>query len=275
MLIAHTPDADDAFAFYGMLNGKIATRMRVEHVVDDIEALNRRAFGGEIDVTALSVHAYAFLHSQYRILSAGASVGNGYGPVVVGRRDMELEGKRVAVPGRYTTANLVLKLAVAAADINTVEMRFDEVVEALKRGEVDAGLVIHEAQLTYKDQELVKILDLGEWWHEKTGLPLPLGINCIKRTIPEGQQLEFLNAMRESVEYALKNVDEALGYAMRYSRGAKEEQLRRFVLMYVNRDTCEMSGRVIKALDTLYEQAERAGLITKPPLDILFPSTLK
>ena len=158
-------------------------------------------------------------------------------------------------------------------NINTVEMRFDEVVEALKRGEVDAGLVIHEAQLTYKDQELVKILDLGEWWHEKTGLPLPLGINCIKRTIPEDQQLEFLNAMRESVEYALKNVDEALGYAMRYSRGANEEQLRRFVLMYVNRDTYEMSGRVIKALDTLYGQAEQAGLITKPPLDILFSST--
>ena len=277
MLIAHTPDADDAFAFYGMLNGKIATRMRVEHVVDDIEALNRRAFGGEIDVTALSVHAYAFLHSQYRILSAGASVGNGYGPVVVGRRDMELEGKRVAVPGRYTTANLVLKLAAATADINinTVEMRFDEVVEALKRGEVDAGLVIHEAQLTYKDQGLVKILDLGEWWHKKTGLPLPLGINCIKRTIPVDQQLEFLDAMRESVQYALKNVDEALRYAMRYSRGAKEEQLRQFVLMYVNRDTYEMSDKVIKALDTLYGRAERAGFISKPPLDILFPSIPK
>jgi len=120
MIIAHTPDADDAFLFYGMLKGKIATRVRVKHVVDDIEALNRRAFGGEIDVTALSVHAYAFLYSQYRILSAGASVGDGYGPVVVGRRDMELEGKKVAVPGKYTTANLILKLAIA--DINTVEM---------------------------------------------------------------------------------------------------------------------------------------------------------
>ncbi len=271
MIVAHTPDADDAFMFYGMLKGKTATRMRIKHVVDDIESLNRRAFSGEMDVTALSVHAYAFLHTRYRILSAGASIGEGYGPVVVAGEAMEIGGKRIGVPGKYTTANLVLSLAVDA-DFTPVEMRFEEVIPALKRGDVDAGVLIHEAQLTYRAHGLVKILDLGEWWHEKTHLPLPLGLNCIKRTIPMDQQLQFLESMRESVQYALEHVDEALEYAMRYSRGAKEEQMRQFVLMYVNRSTYEMPGEAIKALNVLYERAERAGIITKPPLDILFPA---
>ncbi len=275
MIVAHTPDADDAFMFYGMLTGKIATEIRVKHVVDDIEALNRRAFGGEIDVTALSVYAYAFLHSRYRILSAGASVGYGYGPVVVAKEqiDIEEEGRRVAIPGKYTTASLVLRLAFP--DIETVEMRFDEVIPALKRGEVDAGVVIHEAQLTYTMHGLQKIIDLGEWWHKKTHLPLPLGINCIKRTIPIDQQIRFLEAMRESVRYALDHVDEALEYAMRYSRGADKALVKKFVLMYVNRDTYEMSCDVVKALDLLFDHTERAGIIARPPLDILFPSVLK
>ncbi len=275
MIIAHTPDADDAFMFFGMLNGKIATEIRVKHVVDDIEALNRRAFGGEMDVTALSVYAYAFLHSRYRILSAGASVGDGYGPVVVAREHIDIEGKdrRVAVPGKYTTANLVLRLAFP--DVNTVEMRFDEVIPALKRGEVDAGVVIHEAQLTYNAYGLLKITDLGEWWRAETGLPLPLGINCIKRTIPVDQQMQFLEAMRESVQYALEHVDEALGYAMRYSQGADADKalVKQFVLMYVNENTYEMSSDVVKALDVLFDYTERAG--ARPPLDILFPSVLK
>jgi 1,4-dihydroxy-6-naphthoate synthase len=268
MLVAHTPDADDAFMFYGLLSGKIPTKFELTPIVEDIETLNKKAFRSEIDVTALSVHAYAFLHDNYRILSTGASVGVGYGPVVVARRGMELEGTSIAVPGKYTTANLLLKLAVN--DFQPVEMRFDEVLPAVKRGEVNAGLVIHEGQITYAQQGLVKILDLWEWWYEQTRLPLPLGINAIKRDIPEGLQRDFLKALRESVRYALENVEEALQHAMKYSRGADKELVKKFALMYVNNYTYEMTDEVVKALDELYRMAQRKGFIEGPPLDILF-----
>lgn len=301
MIIAHTPDADDAFMFYGLLTGKIPAPRGVEitHTVADIEMLNKKAFRGEIDVTALSAHAYAFLHPRFRILSAGASVGDGYGPVVVAREGAEIsregtgvegrgfEGKKIAVPGKYTTANLLLKLAVGGEGegedddggegFQPVEKRFDEVVPAVQRGEADAGLVIHEAQITYAQHGLVKILDLWEWWREETAavgrppLPLPLGVNVIKRETPEAAQLEFLAAMRASVRYALENAEEALEYAMKYSRGADKELVRKFALMYVNEDTYEMSEGVVKGLDELYKMAERRGFFERPPLDILFP----
>ena len=269
MIIAHTPDADDAFMFYGLLSGKIRTDIEITQVIEDIEKLNKRAFRGELDVTALSAHAYAFLHSQYRILSAGASVGDGYGPVVVAKRQTNIEGKSIAVPGKYTTANLLLKLAVD--DFQPVEMQFDEIIPAVKRGDVDAGLVIHEGQITYAQHGLVKILDLWGWWYEKTRLPLPLGINAIKRDIPEGTQREFLVLMRESIQYALENVEEALQYAMKYSRGADKELVKKFALMYVNKYTYEMPEEVVKAHDELYRMAERKGFFARPPLDILFP----
>ena len=269
MIIAHTPDADDAFMFYGLLSGKIRTDIEITQVIEDIETLNKRAFSGELDVTALSAHAYAFLHSQYRILSAGASVGDGYGPVVVANREMDSERKSIAVPGKYTTANLLLKLAVD--DFQPVEMRFDEIIPAVKRGDVDAGLVIHEGQITYAQHGLVKMLDLWGWWHEKTRLPLPLGINAIKRDIPEVTQREFLVLMRESIQYALENIEEALQYAMKYSRGADKELVKKFALMYVNKYTYEMPEAIVKAHDELYRMAERKGFFARPPLDILFP----
>ncbi len=269
MIIAHTPDADDAFMFYGLLSGKITANFEIKQIVEDIETLNRKAFDAEIDVTALSAHAYAFLHPKYRILSAGASVGDRYGPVVVARRGMDIEGKKIAVPGKYTTANLLLKLAVGG--FQPVEMRFDKVIPAVKRREVDAGLVIHEAQITYPQYGLVKILDLWEWWHGKTKLPLPLGINAIKRNIPVETQHEFLAVMRESVQYALENVEEALQHAMKYSRGADKELVKKFALMYVNKYTYEMPEGVVKALEMLYRMAEREGFFERPPLDIFFP----
>jgi 1,4-dihydroxy-6-naphthoate synthase len=271
MIIAHTPDADDAFMFYGLLSGKVPTKLEIKHIVEDIETLNRKAFNAdtEIDVTALSAHAYAFLHPQYRILSAGASIGDGYGPVVVARKGMDIEGKKIAVPGKYTTANLLLKLAVD--DFQPIEIKFDEVANAVTRGEVDAGLVIHEGQITYPQHGLVKILDLWEWWHEKTELPLPLGINAVKRNISVETQREFLEALRESVRYALDNVEEALQHAMKYSRGADKELVKKFALMYVNKNTYEMEEGVVKALDELYRMAEGKGFFDSPPLDILFP----
>ncbi|MEA2074739.1 MAG: MqnA/MqnD/SBP family protein [Euryarchaeota archaeon] len=268
MIIAHTPDADDAFMFYGMLSGKVTANLEIEPVVEDIETLNNRAFRGELDVTALSAHAYAFLHSQYRILSTGASVGDGYGPVVVAREDMGIEGKSIAVPGKYTTANLLLKLAVD--DFQPVEMRFDEIIPAVKRGDVDAGLVIHEGQITYAQHGLVNILDLWNWWYNKTKLPMPLGVNAIKRDVPEAIQCEFLSAMRASVQYALEHVEEALEHAMKYSRGADRELVKKFALMYVNKYTYEMPEEVVKAHDELYRMGERKGFSARPPLDILF-----
>lgn len=267
MLVAHTPDADDAFMFYGMLSGKVPTELEIEQVVEDIETLNKRAFKGELDVTALSAHAYAFLHDKYRILSTGASVGDGYGPVVVAKKELEVEKKRVAVPGKYTTANLLLTLAVD--DFQPVEMRFDEVLPAVQRGDVDAGLLIHEGQITYAQHGLVKILGLWDWWYEQTKLPMPLGINAIKRDVPEATQREFLAAMRASVQYALENVEEAMEHAMKYSRGADKELVTKFALMYVNKYTYEMPEEVVKAHDELYRMAERKGLFERPPLDIL------
>jgi len=268
MIVAHTPDADDAFMFYAMISGKIKTRLKIEHLIEDIETLNRMAFEGKLDVTALSVHAYAYLEDRYRILSAGASVGDGYGPIVVAKRDMELEGKRIAIPGRYTTATLLLKLALD--DFDAVEMRFDRIIDAVKRGDVDAGLLIHEGQITYEMHNLVKVLDLWEFWHERTGLPLPLGVNVISRDIPEEDQKEFLRVMKESIRYALEHVEEAIDYAMNYSRGMSRDLVKRFATMYVNEYTYEMPESVVKAMEKMFDMAEKKGLLKKPKLDILF-----
>lgn len=264
--VAHTPDADDAFMFYAMLNQKIPLNFEVESIVEDIETLNRKAMQGVYEVTAISVHAYAFVHKNYRILSAGASVGNGYGPVVVAREKVDLERALIAIPGRYTTATLLLRLACNA---KTVEMRFDEIIDAVKRREVDAGLLIHETQLSYEDHGLKKILDLYEWWNSVTNLPLPLGVNAIKRDLELKSQIAFLKAMKSSIRYALENVDEALSYAMEFSRGLDKERLRKFVTMYVNEFTLEMPYSVEKAIATLFEMAEEKGMVKKPPLDVL------
>lgn len=266
MRVAHTPDADDAFMFYAMMNGKIPLNFEVENIVEDIESLNRKALRGEYEVTALSVHAYAFVADKYRLLSAGASVGDGYGPVVVSKRNLDLKKAKIAIPGKLTTASLLLNLAV---DAKTVEMRFDEILDAVKIGKVDAGLLIHEAQLSYEEHGLKKALDLYEWWHSHTKLPLPLGVNAIKRDLSLDLQRAFLKAMKESVRYALKNVDEALSYAERYARGMDRETLRRFVTMYVNEYTLEMPEKVIKAIEVLFDMAEERGIVKKPRLDVL------
>lgn len=266
MRVAHTPDADDAFMFYAMMNNKIPLSFEVENVIEDIESLNKKAFLAEYDVTALSVHAYAYVADRYRILSVGASVGDGYGPLVVSKEDISLSNATVAVPGKLTTAYLLLKLAV---DAKTVEMRFDKILDAVKKGEVKAGLLIHEAQLSYEEHGLKKVLDLYEWWHSKTGLPLPLGVNAIRRDLSLELQRDFLRAMKESVIYALENLEEALSYAERYARGMDRERLKRFVMMYVNTYTLEMPEKVLKALDLLFEMAEERGIVKKPPLDVL------
>jgi 1,4-dihydroxy-6-naphthoate synthase len=265
--VAHTADADDAFMFYGMMNGKVTKGFEINNVIEDIETLNRKAFGAVYDVTAISAHSYALLREKYRILSAGASVGDGYAPVIVAKKEMALEGKKIATPGRLTTANLLLRLAID--DFQPVEMRFDEIIEAVQTGKADAGLLIHEGQISYSRHGLVKVFDFWDWWDVRTALTLPLGLNVIKRDIPEGLQREFLDVMRASIRYAIENVEEALEYAMKYSRGEDRELIRKFTLMYVNDYTYEMPEPVIKALGKLYEMGEEKGLLNAPPLDIL------
>jgi len=265
--VAHTPDADDAFMFYALVSGKVDTWLKIESVVEDIETLNRRAFDGYYEVTAISAHAYAMLDDRYRILSAGASVGDGYGPIVVARDEIKLEGKRVAIPGKLTTANLLLKLALD--DFIAVEMPFDNIMNAVVSGEVDAGLLIHEGQLTYKDYDLHCVLDLWEWWSERTSLPLPLGLNVVRRDLDEDVQRELLRILRKSIEYALKNPDEAVQHAMKYSRGLDRERMEKFAKMYVNEYTYEMSEEVEEGLRVLYRMAEDKGILKMPKLDVL------
>lgn len=265
--VAHTPDADDAFMFYAMVERKIPLNFEIEHFTEDIETLNKMAFEGDLDVTALSLHAYSYLDDRYRILSAGASVGDGYGPIVVAKRDIDPEGKKIAIPGKFTTANLYLNLAVK--DFEPVEIRFDKIINAVKSGRVDAGLLIHEGQITYKDHGLFKVLDLWEWWFERTNLPMPLGVNVISRRLPEEVQRKFLEDMRKSIEFALNHPDEAARYAMKYSRGMDFETTKRFAMMYVNEYTYKMPESVVKAIETLFDMSYRAGLTKKPRLDIL------
>ncbi len=266
--VAHTPDADDAFMFYAMVENKIQGDLEIEHIIEDIETLNRMAFSGDVDVTAISVHAYAHLHDKFRILSAGASVGDGYGPVVVARDEIDLDNARIAIPGKYTSANLYLTLSIE--NFTSVEMRFDQIIDAVKRGYVDAGLLIHEGQITYHEHDLVKVLDLWEWWYERTALPMPLGVNAISRKLPEEVQKKFLGLMKESIEFSLKNPDDAMSYAMRYARGMDFRTAKKFAMMYVNQYTLSMPESVKEAMKTLFEMAEKKGMVKMPPLDILY-----
>ncbi|MEM0350473.1 MAG: MqnA/MqnD/SBP family protein [Archaeoglobaceae archaeon] len=264
--VAHTPDADDAFMFYAMMNGKIWTPFEVESIVEDIETLNLRAFHGIYDVTAISVHAYASVSKIYRILSSGASVGNGYGPIVVAREKVDLDNAIVAIPGKNTTSALLLRLACNA---KMLEMKFDEIINAVLSGKVDAGLLIHESQLNFEDYGLKKVLDLFDWWYSLTSLPLPLGVNAIRRNLDIAVQKEFLKAMRASIKYALENFDEALNYAERYSRGLDRERLSKFVKMYVNEFTLEMPKKVERAIEVIFELAEEKKIVKKPIVDVL------
>ncbi len=270
MRLGHSPDADDAFMFYAMAKGKVNSEdVDFEHVIEDIQSLNNRAMNKELEVTAMSVHAYTYVQDNYRILSCGASMGEGYGPIVVAKEKIDnLAGKRIAVPGKLTTAYLLLN--IYAQGFIPVDMPFDKVMDAVVNGEVDAALVIHEGQLTYKDFGLVMLFDLGELWEKDTSLPLPLGVNTISRDIEEGLAKEILRLHRESIEYGLNNKDEALEYAMEFGRGMELEVGEKFVLMYVNDITVDMGDKGKKALELLFSKAREKNIITKDVnLDIL------
>jgi len=270
MRLGHSPDPDDAFMFYGIAAGKVTSdKIDFEHVIEDIQSLNKRALNKELETTAISAHGYLKVQDDYRIMSCGASMGEGYGPIVVSKEPVtSLEGKEIGVPGKLTSAYLLLCLF--ADGFIPVEMAFDEIMPAVTRGDIETGLLIHEGQLTYKDAGLHMLFDIGELWAKETPLPLPLGLNVVKRVIGEELQKEVHRVHKESIEYGLAHKKEALEYAMKYGRGIGEDVGEKFVLMYVNKYTQDLGGTGKAALEYLFDRAHDKGIIKeKPRLDIL------
>ncbi|HET8550778.1 MAG TPA: MqnA/MqnD/SBP family protein [Bryobacteraceae bacterium] len=263
IVCAHSPDSDDAFMFYGLATRKIRSRLlKFRHVLDDIESLNRKAMQGAYELTAISYHAYPFVADKYRLMASGSSVGDGYGPLVIATRPVapeELKGRRIAVPGMMTTAYLALRLC--EPEFEAVPMPFDRIPEAVRERTVDAGLVIHEAQLTYGKSGFHSVIDLGRWWKKQYGLPLPLGANAVLRSLPEDVQSECCRMMRESIQYALGNQDEALNYAMQFARDMEQRMAEKFVGMYVNHYTVDAGELVPRAAQKLLDLGYEAGLI--------------
>jgi 1,4-dihydroxy-6-naphthoate synthase len=266
VIVAHSPDSDDAFMHYGIASGKVPTDgLEFDHVLKDIETLNRAAFEGKYEVSAVSFHAYAHLTDKYLLLPHGSSMGDDYGPIVVARTDgpSSLDGVTVAVPGTLTTAFLALRIYDPA--VKYVVMPFDVIQDKVRDGEVEAGLLIHEGQLTYADEGLKKIVDLGEWWSERTGgLPLPLGGNVIRRDLGPEMVTKVSRILLASIAYALNHRQEALDYALQYGRGLDRDKADTFVGMYVNELTLEYGDRGRKAVQRLMDEAWEKRLIPKP-----------
>lgn len=293
--IGHSPDPDDAFMFYALAKQKVAMRgFQVEHIIEDIETLNQRAlqFGAykntaPLEVTAISCHAYAYLSDRYLVLRSGASVGDQYGPILVAKKKRgtkhrapsagkkgiiklgtrnsalgaSIKGAKIAVPGKLTTAYLTLQLF--EPDFKPVFIPFDQILDAVQSGKADFGLVIHEGQITYENHRLEKVIDLGSWWYEKTKLPLPLGIDAIRRDLGEETIRSFAGLFKESIEYALRHRKEALQYALQFGRGIDEKAGDRFVGMYVNDLTVDLGGRGQAGLKRLYQEAYAQGILTQ------------
>ncbi len=281
--VGHSPDPDDAFMFHALANDKIETgNYQFIHELQDIETLNRRAFNAELELTAVSLHGYAYLTDTYAICACGASMGDNYGPMVVTREPAtieDLKGKTIAVPGTLTTAFLALNLCLGgkpqtpskeshvsgdAGTFKYVIHPFDEILNVVERGEADAGLIIHEGQLTYMNQGLSLVVDLGKWWMEKTGLPLPLGANAIRKDLGQAQMQEVTRLLRESIEYGLDHREEALGHALKYGRDLDNRKADEFVGMYVNDWTRDFGPRGREAVARLLDEGYRAGLIPNP-----------
>jgi 1,4-dihydroxy-6-naphthoate synthase len=261
--LGHTPDADDAFMFYGIASGKVRSKFAIKHVIQDIETLNRRALKHELDVTAVSAHAFAYL-KDYVILKSGGSFGLNYGPIVIAKNKMtkeQLQKCTIAIPGKMTSANLLLKLAIG--NFREKEMSFEAIPDAVFSGRADAGLVIHEAQITYDRKKFTSVLDLGSWWSTSTGgLPVPLGINVASaRTMSRDQIKEFSELFTRSIAYGLDNIDAAVDYAMQYGRGQPKETITKFVRMYVNDLTLDMSKDGRRAIEKMFEMSKERKII--------------
>ncbi|HIE27335.1 TPA: ABC transporter substrate-binding protein [Candidatus Poribacteria bacterium] len=261
--IGHSPDSDDAFMFYALAKGIIPTgNFNFIHVIEDIESLNKRAINGELEVTAISVHAYAYVADKYALLPCGASIGDGYGPIIVAAAPMqpeELQGKTIAIPGTMTTAYLTCRLFLP--DFAYTIVPFNQILASVVQNQVDAGLIIHEGQVTYSDVGLHKVSDLGKWWHDQTGLPLPLGANAIRKDLGVDKMRQISDLLKGSIQYALEHRAEALDYAMTYARGIKENLADRFVGMYVNDYTLDYGEKGRVGVRRLLEWGYQAGVI--------------
>lgn len=267
--VGHSPDPDDAFMFHALANGKIETGdYEFTHELVDIETLNRRAFGAELELTAVSIHAYAFLRDHYMLCTCGASMGDGYGPMVVARQAAtidKLRGQTIAVPGKLTSAYLALRLCLGA-DFQAVEVPFDEIIPVVVAGKyagqaINAGLIIHEGQLTFGDHDLSLVVDLGRWWQDRTGLPLPLGANAIRKDLGTAVIRDVQRLLKASIEYGLAHRQEALDYALQYGRDLNTSQADKFVGMYVNGWTLDFGPRGREAVREFLAQGHAAGIL--------------
>jgi 1,4-dihydroxy-6-naphthoate synthase len=263
IVCAHSPDSDDAFMFYALATKKIRSRLlNFRHVLDDIQTLNRKATEGSYELTAISYHAYPYVADKYVLMASGSSVGDGYGPMLVSTRPMspeEIKGKRIAIPGKMTTAYLAMRLF--EPDFEAVVTPFDKILEAVEERSADAGLVIHEAQLTYSKSGFHNIVDLGRWWKKVYDLPLPLGANALLRSLTPEIKHECCRLMRESIEYALNNREESLNYALQFARDMEPSLAEKFVGMYVNHYTVDCGELVPKAAQKLLDMGVEAGII--------------
>jgi 1,4-dihydroxy-6-naphthoate synthase len=267
--VGHSPDPDDAFMFHALANDKIDTGgFEFRHELVDIETLNRRAFTGELELTAVSLHGYAYLTDKYALCTCGASMGDQYGPMVVARAPLplsQLRDRTIAVPGTLTTAYLALRMCLET-DFKHVVVPFDQILDAVEAGQyagqpVDAGLIIHEGQLTYGSRGLHLIVDLGQWWHQETGLPLPLGANAIRKDLGPEAIREIDRLLKESIQYGLEHREEALSHALQYGRDLDRSQADRFVGMYVNDWTLDFGSRGREAVRQLLARGHAAGVI--------------
>ncbi len=274
LLLGHSPDPDDAFMFYGLARGKVSSgRWRFRHILEDIQTLNERATRGELHVTAISIHAYPYVKDRYALLACGGSVGDRYGPLVVARSPMqvqELGGRTIAVPGRMTTAFLALSLMLGRGSFEDRVVMFDQIPEEVSRGRADAGLIIHEGQLTYRSQGLCKVVDLGQWWHEQTGLPLPLGGNAIRRDLGPAVIHEIAGILKQSIRYGLDHRAQGVEHSLQYARQMGSQLADRFVGMYVNEWTLDYGKKGRRAIRELLRQGHAAGIAPDPgPIDFV------
>lgn len=265
LTLGHSPDPDDAFMFYGLACGKLETDgWRFEHVLQDIQTLNDRALRGELDITAISIHAYPYVRGHYALTNCGSSMGDGYGPLIVTREPMnveELRGRQIAIPGEMTTAFLALNLLLGKDSFRHHVVMFDRILEHVASGQADAGLIIHEGQLTYQNHDLCKVVDLGEWWKKETDLPLPLGGNCIRRDHGKAVMTEVAGILKRSIEYSLAHRAAAVEHALQYARDMGTDLADRFVGMYVNDWTIDYGDTGRRAVHELLRRAHQAGLV--------------
>jgi 1,4-dihydroxy-6-naphthoate synthase len=265
--VAHSPDSDDAFMFYGLATNKVrAPGLKFSHTLCDIETLNRQAQEGVYDVTAISFHAYPYIQDHYALMPCGGSVGEGYGPMLVATRSFTLDSikrQKIAIPGKLTTAYLALELFAPGIDVEVVP--FDQIIPQILEGKYQAGLIIHEGQLTYDKSGLQRVLDLGKWWQKTTGLPLPLGGNAIRRTLGPETMASVNQALRESIQYAIDHREEALAYAMQFARDLDPQQADKFVGMYVNERTLDYGDDGREAVSRLLDMGYKAGIIRQTP----------